>query len=71
LVINVVVKLAFSLRRLRLAEGCARYGRLSVHGVHPNPVMIWRGHTWGTAASTAAHFEPGSTGLPAKRYLST
>jgi hypothetical protein len=35
LVINVV-KLAFSLRRLRLAEDCARCGRLLVHYVHPD-----------------------------------
>ena len=31
-----VVKLPFSLRRLRLAEDCARCGRLLVHYVHPD-----------------------------------
>jgi hypothetical protein len=54
LVISVVVKLTFSLRRLRLAAGRARCGRPSVHCVHPDHDHDVAGaHTGHTAASTA------------------
>ena len=54
LVISLVVKLTFSLRRFRLAWDCAGCGRLSVHCVHPDHDHDVAGaHMGHTVASTA------------------
>jgi hypothetical protein len=55
--------LPFSLRRLRLAEDCARCGRLLVHYVHPDHGHDVTGHTWGTRFASTAGTLPWQPGV--------